>query len=90
MTWNLILCLIAFPSLGWFIRRELTTIQDSAKERSRDLKSEIEKLRDCMTNVKKDVEKKVDRDDCEAKGQEKWERIYHHRHADDGAVVVTK
>lgn len=90
MTWNLILCVIAFPSLGWFIRRELTNIQESAKERSRDLKIEIERIRECLSDVKHNVENKVDREDCENKSAEKWERIYHHRHTEDGAVVVTK
>jgi len=90
ITWNLLLCLVAFPSLGWFIRRELTNIQDSAKERSAELTRKIERIQDCMTLVKRDVEQKVDRDDCEAKGAEKWERIYHHKHNDAGEVVVVR
>ena len=88
MIWNLILCVIAFPSLGWFIRRELTNIQDTAKERSAELKSEIKKVSECLTTVKVDLENKIDRADCELKGKDKWQVIYHHKHTEDGEVVV--
>lgn len=89
VSWNLLLSIIAFPSLGWFLKREFTNIQEEARTRTKALTSEIEKLRDCMTTVKVDVEGKMSREECDNKAAEKWERIYHHKHDADGAVVVT-
>jgi len=30
----------------------------------------------------------MDRSDCEKRGNEKWNVIYHHKHTQDGEVVV--
>lgn len=90
VTWNLLICVVAFPTLGWFIRREITSIHDAAKDRQSELKEEIRSIKTCISNIKEDVNEKVDKADCEKDTRDKWERLYHHRHTDSGEVVVTK
>ena len=88
LTWNLILCVIAFPSLGFFIRKLIVDTQKQAVERYALLHDEIKEIKACMGNVKADVNRKVDKTDCQRMSEEKWERINKHRHTDEGAVVI--
>ena len=88
VTWNLVLSCVAFPGLAWFIKREITKNSNELRENKRDLMEEIRSIRSCMSNMKQDIGEKVDKDDCETRSKEKWERLNHHRHTDRGEVVI--
>jgi hypothetical protein len=65
ITYTGVCTLVAIPALGFFVKKWISDMQEQAKERSADLKEDIKALRDCMTGIKKDVEHKVDRSECE-------------------------
>jgi len=88
VTWNLILCVIAFPSLGWFIRRLFDDMQKQAVDRYALLHEELRETKACVAGIKRDLNNKVDEELCQKKSEEKWARINKHRHTDDGSVVI--
>jgi hypothetical protein len=88
MTWNLILCAVGIPSLGYYIRTLLNDREESSKERHEILTKEIERMRACINNIKQEMDEKRDIDDCEDRSREKWERINRHMHDTNGHVVI--
>lgn len=88
ITYNLLLCAIAFPALGFFIRKLITDTQEQAKDRYSLLYEEIKDIKRCLRDVKDELNNKVDEDVCDKRGDEKWGRINKHRHAEDGSVII--
>lgn len=88
MTWNLILCAVGIPSLGYYIRTLIDDKEHASKERHETLTKEIERMRDCIGNIKRELDEKRDVDDCDSRSKEKWERINRHQHDANGHVVI--
>ena len=89
VTWNLVLCSVAFPALGFFIRKLFEDMQKNAVDRYSLLHEEIRSIKSCMAGMKEDIKDKVDESACNTKSKEKWERINRHTHDDQGRVVIT-
>lgn len=88
MTWNLIICVIAFPALGFFIKALFKTNSDMAIERHSMVLNDIEELKECLRDVKKDINNAVTSEECQTRSETKWNMINHHSHNSDGKVVV--
>jgi hypothetical protein len=84
-----IITLIIIPAGGFLIKKWIDGIQDAAVIRSEGLKEDIERLTGCMSYVKGSLSNKVAKEECKEKCDEKWERLNHHSHNEEGKVVVT-
>jgi len=84
-----VLCALCFPTLGWFIKNEITRSKQESDKRHSELSESILKLEKCLDRMQGEVSKKVNREECDSWSQDKWDRIYHHTHLPDGKVVVT-
>ena len=89
LTWNLLLCVCAFPALGWYIKSLLKETQARAIERTEGLVRQYDDLKKCLTGIKQDIATKQDKDECTRLSDEKWHRINKHKHTDTGEVVIT-
>lgn len=88
ITWNLFSTPVLIAALGYFIKKLIDDTQTSAVQRNALTNAELAAIKACLTAIKVDMESKIDRADCEKKGGEKWQVIYHHKHTQDGEVVV--
>lgn len=88
MTWNLILCAVGLPSLGWYVKSLLQDKEQASAERHKALKDEIGRMRDCINNIKRELDEKRNIDECDDRSREKWERINRHMHDEKGHVVI--
>lgn len=87
---NTLLLIIAIPSLGYYIRKDIRTREDRNTERHEELKTAFKTMQDCMNYMKNELNKKVDTTECKEESKEKWDRINHHRHTETGEVVLPK
>ena len=88
ITWNLILSIIAFPSLAWFIKRELDENRNAVKENQVTIRQEMKEIKTCMMSMKREIDARVHKDDCEEESKIKWNRLNHHTHDAQGRVVI--
>ena len=88
MTWNFFLTPALIGALGYFIKKWIDDTQKQASERNLLTVTELSAIKACLTAIKVEMESKIDRKDCEKKGAEKCEVIYHHKHTQDGEVVM--
>jgi len=72
MTWNLFVTPIMLVLLGWAgeqvyknLDQSIRTLKAEAEERNRRTEEKLDALIVCMTNVKVELEDKVDRDKCD-------------------------
>jgi hypothetical protein len=100
LTWNLLLTAVAIPALAWYIKHLIDKrekYENKAKkieqeqnlEREGRIRGDIARLDVCLQSIKNQLSTKVDEEDCEKKCDAKWNMINHHRHDEDGAVVIT-
>lgn len=89
VTWNLLLCVVAFPALGYYVKSLLRESQDRAIERTEGLKQQFDDLKKCLNGIKEDISEKQDKNECTRLSEEKWHRINKHKHTDTGEVVIT-
>ena len=88
MTWNFFSTPILIAALGYFIKKLIDDTQSNATQRNALTVAELASIKACLTAIKMDMENRVTRVDCEKRGSEKWDVIYHHKHTDNGEVVV--
>ncbi len=88
MTWNFFSTPILIAALGYFIKKLIDDTQLNAQQRNAATNTELAAIKTCLTAIKVDMESKMDRSDCEKRGNEKWNVIYHHKHTEAGEVVV--
>lgn len=88
LSWNLLLNVIAFPSLAFFIKRELNFNRDAVKENQVLIRQEMKDIKTCMTAMKKEIDERVHKDECAEESKVKWERLNHHTHDVNGKVVI--
>ena len=92
---------IGIPALAWFIqhlinKRDEYEAKTREAEREQDemryqqLKDGLQRLELCLGTIKKDLSNKVDEEDCKEKCDNKWNMINHHRHAENGDVVISR
>jgi hypothetical protein len=100
ITWNLFVTLVGIPSLAFYIKylikkrdeaidAKTTEWQTGAKERHNELKTRLDNFETFMREASVELNKKVNTDDCKGLCDEKWFRIYHHKHDSEGNVAVT-
>ena len=72
MTWNLFVTPIMLVLLGWAgeqvyknLDQSIRAFKAEAEERNRRTEGKLDALITCMTNVKVELEDKVDRDKCD-------------------------
>jgi len=99
LSWNLLITAIGLPALAWFLKRLLDK-KESMEEKTNAIKqaqdmerhhqvmTDMHRMEECLQEIKRRLEKKVDTEDCKERCDDKWEIIYHHKHDDDGKVVV--
>ncbi len=88
MAWNLFSTPVLITALGYFIKKLIDDTQKNAEKRSEVTSAELAAIRACLTAIKIDLESRIERKECETKSAQKWEVIYHHKHTQDGEVVV--
>ncbi len=88
MTWNFFSTPILIAALGYFIKKLIDDTQSNATQRNALTVAELASIKACLTAIKVDMESKIERKECETKGNEKWNVIYHHKHTSEGEVVV--
>jgi len=88
MTWNFFSTPILIAALGYFIKKLIDDTQLNAQQRNAATNTELAAIKACLTAIKVDMESKMERSDCEKRGNEKWNVIYHHKHTSEGEVVV--
>lgn len=88
ITWNLFATPSLIAVLAYFIKKWIDDTQKQAEGRNANTISELAAIKLCLTSIKIDMENKMERTDCEKKGNEKWNVIYHHKHTSEGEVVV--
>lgn len=89
VTWNLLLCVIAFPALGYYFKTLLRESQDRAIERTEGLTKQFDDLKKCLNGIKDDIKGKQDKSECEKLSKDKWDRLNHHKHTATGEVIVS-
>ncbi|OPY87925.1 MAG: hypothetical protein A4E72_01407 [Syntrophus sp. PtaU1.Bin208] len=87
-TWNILSTPVLITALGYFIKKLIDDTQETAKHRNEITTAELSAIKQCLTAIKIDMENRVERSECEKKGNQKWDVIYHHKHTESGEVVV--
>jgi len=86
ITWNLIVCLVGIPGLGWWLGNliksrdklagdNLVLWQEGARERNKLICEKIDKLDHCVSAIKADLNQKVDDHVCERNHAQVWASI---------------
>jgi len=86
ITWNLVVCSIGLPVLGWWLgnliksrdklqAENLSIWQEGARERNRSICEKIDKLDRCMAAIKEDLSGKVDLHSCDRNHDQVWDAI---------------
>lgn len=88
VTWNFIATPSLIAVLAYFIKKWIDDTQNQAEGRNANTIKELAAIKLCLTAIKVDMESKIERKECETKGNEKWNVIYHHKHTSEGEVVV--
>lgn len=80
LTWNSFLTPLLITALGFFVKKWINDVEKKADERSTAFKEDVLAIRTCVSEMKKELAKKVSYESCEKRSDDKWRRIYGHYH----------